>query len=125
MGAQRILIFFCLVALANLVCKDTRESAPLILIQTDCGDILVEVYLNEAPITAKNFLRYVAEHRYIDASFYRVVRLDNQPDNDVKIEVIQGGIGFVESDLRLLPINHETTQKTRILHKNGTISMDM
>lgn len=122
-GAQRNLIFVCLVALANLVCKDLRESTPTILMQTDFGDIGIEVYLEEAPITAKNFLRYVDENRYRGGFFYRVVRLDNQPDSDVKIEVIQGGIGFGEGDLRLPPISHETTRETGILHKNGTISM--
>jgi peptidyl-prolyl cis-trans isomerase A (cyclophilin A) len=93
------------------------------LIQTDIGDITVEIYPEKAPLTADNFLRYVDEERFTSASFYRVVRLDNQPDNEVIIEVIQGGIGFAESDMRLPPIEHETTDKTGILHTDGVISM--
>lgn len=120
---RRCLMLAALLVLATLVCENLRESAPLVLMQTDLGDICIKVYSEKAPITVKNFLRYVDEDRYKEGSFYRAVTMDNQPDNDVKIEVIQGGMGFVESDLRLPPIRHETTQETGILHKNGTISM--
>ena len=57
------------------------------------------------------------------AIFYRVVRMDNQPDNPVKIEVIQGGLfddGLIET---ITPIEHETTEQTGILHTDGVISM--
>ena len=49
--------------------------------------------------------------------------MDNQPNNKIKIEVIQGGLGFDDSPLSLSPIEHETTDKTGILHKDGVISM--
>jgi len=49
--------------------------------------------------------------------------MDNQPNNEIKIEVIQGGLGFDESPLSLPPIEHETTDITGILHKDGVISM--
>jgi len=49
--------------------------------------------------------------------------MDNQPNNFIKIEVIQGGLGFDESPLSLSPIVHESTDKTGILHKDGVISM--
>ncbi|UCD20490.1 MAG: peptidylprolyl isomerase [candidate division WOR-3 bacterium] len=91
--------------------------------QTGAGDIVVEVYAKKSPITAGNFLRYVDEGRFKEASFYRVVRMDNQPSNDFKIEVIQGGIGFVESELRLPPIVHETTEQTGVVHLDGVVSM--
>jgi peptidyl-prolyl cis-trans isomerase A (cyclophilin A) len=93
------------------------------MLSTDLGDIIIEVYLDKAPATAANFLRYVDENRYREAQFYRVVTMDNQPNSDIKIEVIQGGIGFIESELRLGPIEHETTDKTGILHTNDVISM--
>ena len=100
-----------------------HSDKPKVIIETDLGDITIEVDLEKAPITATNFMRYVDEGRFEIASFYRVVRMDNQPQNDVKIEVIQGGIGFEESDLRLDPIKHETTAETGILHKDGVVSM--
>jgi peptidyl-prolyl cis-trans isomerase A (cyclophilin A) len=49
--------------------------------------------------------------------------MDNQPNDAIKIEVIQGGLGYRPSELRLPAIAHETTEKTGILHKNGVISM--
>lgn len=109
--------------LINMVCQKRSQSGPVVLMQTELGDVVAEIFLNKAPITASNFLRYVDENRFKGASFYRVVRLDNQPNNDVRIEVIQGGLGFVESGLRLPSINHETTDKTGVLHKDGVVSM--
>ena len=70
-----------------------------------------------------NFLRYVDEGRYEGATFYRVVTPANQPDDDVRIEVIQGGFGFREDARRLPPIAHETTAQTGLRHRDGTISM--
>ena len=52
-----------------------------------------------------------------------MVHLKNQPDNDILIEVIQGGLGFDKHPMELPPIEHEITEKTGIIHENGTISM--
>ncbi len=112
-------IIFALTLNSNCGTSDN----PFVLMQTEAGDIFIEVYAEKSPITASNFLRYVDEGRFKEASFYRVVRMDNQPSSDFKIEVIQGGIGFVESELRLPPIVHETTEQTGTLHLDGIVSM--
>jgi peptidyl-prolyl cis-trans isomerase A (cyclophilin A) len=83
----------------------------------------MEIDLEAAPVTAANFLRYIDENRIEGATFYRIVTLQNQPNSDVKIEVIQGGLVGRQSGNGLPPIEHETTEKTGILHKNGVISM--
>jgi len=49
--------------------------------------------------------------------------MDNQLNNDIKIEVIQGGLGFDVEESPYPPIKHETTLETGLLHKNGTLSM--
>lgn len=67
-------------------------------------------------------LKYIRNDKYVGAHFYRVVRMDNQPNNEVKIEVIQGGLGF-NTGRPYPPIGHETTEQTGLLHKDGTISM--
>jgi peptidyl-prolyl cis-trans isomerase A (cyclophilin A) len=100
-----------------------RAVNPRVLVETELGDITLEVFEREAPVTAANFLRYVREGRYKDASFYRAVRMNNQPDKPIKIEVIQGGLGDDEAGRALPAIAHETTAKTGILHKDGTVSM--
>ena len=96
---------------------------PIVSIKTELGDITIEIYEKEAPITAANFLKYVDEGLFKGSTFYRVVTMKNQPDNDIKIAVIQGGLGFTEGSKTLPPIEHETTEKTGILHKDGVISM--
>ena len=97
-----------------------------ILISTVSGNIEAELYLDKAPVTAGNFLRYVDLGEYdTNACFYRVVRPDNQPDKKIKIEVIHGGFytdSLVEK-YQFPPIRHETTRETGILHKDGVISM--
>lgn len=99
-----------------------KDAKSQVVIETELGKIVVEVYTDKAPITAENFLRYVKEDRFKGATFYRVVTPDNQPKNLVKIEVIQGGLGD-DNPQALPPISHETTDKTGILHKDGVISM--
>ena len=96
---------------------------PEVIIITELGDITIELYPDKAPVTVANFIRYVEEDRFKGAAFYRVVTQDNQPDNDVKIEVIQGGLFEDNHPQALPPIKHETTQQTGIRHLDGTISM--
>lgn len=98
-----------------------HSNNTVIVIETEIGDIEVELYLKEAPITAANFLRYVDSSAFVNSFFYRTVTKENQPNNDIKIEVIQGGL--YEEDKMFTPIEHESTEKTGILHKNGVISM--
>jgi peptidyl-prolyl cis-trans isomerase A (cyclophilin A) len=103
----------------------SSKSAPgtLVRISTDMGDMVAEVYPDLAPVTAQNFLNHVEKGTYTNSLFYRVVRMDNQPDNEVKIEVIQGGL--FEDDIldTISPIIHESTELTGIQHTEGVISM--
>ena len=115
-------IFVCLGCLFFMAA--CTKPNPSVEILTDQGRIAVEIFEQDAPVTAGNFLRYVDEGRFEGATFYRVVTMQNQPNNEVKIEVIQGGLSFSgEHPNNLPPIRHETTEETGILHKNGVISM--
>ena len=101
----------------------TETTNPKIQIQTQQGNITLELYQKQAPITVANFLKYIDEERLKEATFYRVVTPNNQPNSDIKIEVIQGGLfEDIHPDM-LKPIAHETTKQTGILHKDGVISM--
>lgn len=99
------------------------QSLPKVKIETTLGEIIVEVDTIKAPISALNFLKHVNSGTYKNGVFYRVVRMDNQFNNDVKIEVIQGGIFTEERIEKIPPIKHETTEQTGIKHMDGTISM--
>jgi peptidyl-prolyl cis-trans isomerase A (cyclophilin A) len=99
------------------------RPATMVLIRTDMGDMTVEIYRERAPVTASNFLAHVEQGHYRNSFFYRVVRMDNQLQNQVKIEVIQGGLFHDEVLDTITPIRHESTRETGILHTDGVISM--
>jgi peptidyl-prolyl cis-trans isomerase A (cyclophilin A) len=106
----------------------TRSGAQGIvhlIISTEKGDIEITVDSARAPITASNFLRYVAARHYDGGEFHRTVRLqpDNQPGNTVKIEVIQARGRRDEQRSRFAPIPLERTSVTGLRHGNGTLSM--
>ncbi|VAV98073.1 Peptidyl-prolyl cis-trans isomerase PpiA precursor [hydrothermal vent metagenome] len=94
-----------------------------VVMETSAGNIELELYADAAPVTVGNFLKYVDSKYYDNGKFYRVVRMDNQAQNKIKIEVIQGGRGMKTSQNSFAPIRHETTMETGILHKDGVISM--
>ena len=100
-----------------------QNTNPKVVIETTLGEITLELFPSEAPVTVENFLRYVQDGTYDSSAFYRTVTLDNQPNNDVLIEVIQGGAWKTLDIEKFQPITHETTQETGIKHINGTISM--
>jgi peptidyl-prolyl cis-trans isomerase A (cyclophilin A) len=118
-----LLKIFTIAAIFSMVFFGFANETPRVLIKTELGDITVDIFEKDVPITAANFLKYVDNKLFDGATFYRVVTMDNQPNNNVKIEVIQGGLGFGESEERFPPIEHETTEKTGIKHKDGVISM--
>jgi peptidyl-prolyl cis-trans isomerase A (cyclophilin A) len=100
-------------------------AAPSIRIQTSLGVIEAELYPDKAPATVTNFLRYVEAGHYLGGQFHRTVRLqpDNQPQNTVKIEVIQGGINPTITGKDWPPIALERTRDTGLRHLEGTLSM--
>jgi peptidyl-prolyl cis-trans isomerase A (cyclophilin A) len=99
------------------------QPLPNVEFQTSTGKIVVEIDTIHAPVTAKNFLEHVEKGTFNNAVFYRTVRLDNQPNNEIKIEVIQGGL-FADAEIEKHPgIRHETTKETGLKHLDGTISM--
>jgi peptidyl-prolyl cis-trans isomerase A (cyclophilin A) len=94
-----------------------------VVIETELGEIEADIFGDEAPITAGNFLRYLDGGFYTGGQFYRTVEPDNQPDNDIRIEVIQGGIDPARHGERFDPIPLERTTVTGLSHTDGTLSM--
>ncbi len=106
-------------------CTPTKYKESTVKIETNFGDIIVELYPEKAPETVKTFLSYVDSGYYKNSSFYRVLKAEDQPSNAFKSELIQGGIW--QSDYKkqqTIPgIPLENTKQTGILHKNGVISL--
>ena len=79
--------------LAALLVAAAAQNRPVtVVIETDLdGVIEAEIDTVRAPITGANFLKYVDAGRFDGGRFHRTVAPDNQPNNDVQIEVIQAG----------------------------------
>jgi peptidyl-prolyl cis-trans isomerase A (cyclophilin A) len=104
---------------------DKKYTQPTVEIQTNYGDIIVELYPEKAPKTVAAFLSYVDSGYYKNSSFYRVLKAEDQPSSSPKSDLIQGGIWQTnyKKQLSLPGIPHENTQQTGILHTNGVISL--
>lgn len=99
------------------------SEGPRVEIETAVGVIVIEVDPLNAPVTANNFLHYVDHGFYDGGRFWRTVTLDNQPDSEVRIEVIQGGVNPERADEVGDPIKLERTTETGLSHVDGTVSM--
>lgn len=52
---------------------EAADENPVVLFETNQGNITVELYPDKAPITVENFLRYVDAGFYFDTVFHRVI----------------------------------------------------
>ena len=121
MRTSKCILVVLLIFWSNLSGQSGIEKET-ILIRTELGDIYASLDLKKAPVTSANFLRYIDAGLFDSTCFYRVVRMDNQPNDSVLIEVIQGG-RYEDEENGFPPVIHETTEITGIRHRNGTISM--
>jgi peptidyl-prolyl cis-trans isomerase A (cyclophilin A) len=99
------------------------QSNPRVRVQTELGDIVLELDAKRAPNTTANFLKYVDAGHYDGGTFHRTVRMNNQPESPVKIEVIQAGVAADKAKQGFPALPLERTSVTGILHKDGVVSM--
>jgi len=116
-------IAVCGALVGQQAAAEEKAEPVRVVLHTDKGDIEVEADVSSAPATAANFLRYVDGKFYDRGQFHRTVRADNQPDNKIKIAVIQAGIDPARTKEEFPPIKLERTNKTGLRHKDGVISM--
>ena len=112
-----------LVSLLFVAASVQAQETTRVLIDTELGDIEVTIDTANAPTTAANFLRYVDGGFYAGGQFHRTVTMSNQPNNDVKIEVIQASVNAAKEEDRFDPIPLERTSETGLRHTDGAISM--
>jgi peptidyl-prolyl cis-trans isomerase A (cyclophilin A) len=103
--------------------RPVAQSPVRVRVQTELGDIVMEIDAKRAPNTAANFLRYLNAGHYDGGTFHRTVKMDNQPDSPVKIEVIQAGVNPDRAKDGFPPILLERTSVTGLRHTDGVISM--
>lgn len=111
---------FVFAGLLVLLCacqSQTQEEQfmtnPTVTIRTTEGDIQVELFANKAPLSAKNFLRYVDEKHYNNTIFHRVI----------KGFMIQGGglTADMQEKSTHDPVQNEASNG--ISNKKGTLAM--
>jgi peptidyl-prolyl cis-trans isomerase A (cyclophilin A) len=92
-------------------------AKPRVVLTTAHGVITLELEAGRAPLTSANFLRYVAGKKYDGGTFYRAARSRGAPK--------QGSIvaGPAPRAQPYPPIAHESTTRTGLRHKAGTISL--
>lgn len=117
-------ICFFLFALIIISCTQTNYKNPHILINTQLGDIELELFPDQAPKTVAAFLSYIDSGFYNKTSFYRVLKTDAFP-TDNNTGIIQGGMWQTNPAKKItIPgIEHETTKQTGLTHQSGTISL--
>lgn len=116
----RRLVLFLLCLLPMTAAAQTPAPAPAanprVALETSAGRVVVEVYADKAPISARNFLRYVDQKRLDGITFYRTVKVADH------FGFVQ--LGVQNAPAKMLPaIRHEPTSQTGIKHLDGTLSM--
>ena len=126
MGRLVMRWFFTGVLFILVSCHAAHDpDKPRVIIQTQAGDIEVELYPLQAPRTVAAFLSYVDSGFYKGGNFYRVLNEENQATGSDPSELIQGGIWRTDHAraVSLPGVPHESTQQTHILHTDGVISL--
>ncbi len=75
---RKIAIFFiiCLIPVGFAIAKSPADKAaknPEVLMETSMGNVTIELYPKEAPVSVKNFLSYVNSGFYGGTTFHRVI----------------------------------------------------
>lgn len=106
----------CVVMVQACYGKESEKKGgknPVVVMKTSEGTIKIELWADKAPVTVKNFLRYVDEEFYDDTIFHRVI----------SNFMIQGG-GFTE-DMKQKK-THDTIENEasgELKNKRGTVAM--
>lgn len=109
-------------SLASPAAGQAVGGVVVVRMETASGDITAEIFVGAAPVTANNFLDYVDDGVYDAGTFYRSVRMDNQPNDSVRIEVIQAGVDRSMRERMRPAIPLERTAATGLSHVDGALS---
>ncbi len=108
------------VALTSAGGSPGEHKNPVVVLETDLGTIIIEIYEDRAPLSAGSFLAFVDAGYYEDAAFYRTVTPESD-NGSPPISIIQGGV--LDADRVLPPVAHENTEQTGVHHGDGVISL--
>jgi peptidyl-prolyl cis-trans isomerase A (cyclophilin A) len=105
-----VVALICLIA--GIACAEGKKN-PVVTMETSLGNVKIELFEKEAPISVKNFLEYTKSGFYSDTIFHRVIANF----------MIQGG-GFT-SDLKQKPTKAPIKNEAGngLNNQRGTIAM--
>ena len=112
---MRSTLLFCLILVLS-VSTGVSADTPYVVLQTNFGDITVELFAADAPVTVANFLNYVNTDFYDGLIFHRITKTG--------IFVIQGGgrdVNFIKKTPTYGPIINESYNGLK--NDRGTIAM--
>lgn len=112
-------VALCFVVLGVVAANGARAANPVVVMETSMGTIKIEVFEDKAPITAKNFLKYVEDKHYDNTIFHRVMGKENF-ERDFMIQGGGFGPGMKKKDTRD-PIKNESDNGLSNLR--GTLAM--
>lgn len=124
MKIRRTLLAAALLLPITAIAQSTVQTPALastpatqrVAIETGLGRIVIELEIERAPITTRNFLRYADQKRLDGTYFYRSVKVAE------KFGFVQFGVDG-EAKRVLPPIKHEPTSETGVRHVDGAISI--
>jgi cyclophilin family peptidyl-prolyl cis-trans isomerase len=96
---------------------------PRVLIQTELGDIEVELYTDQAPVAVTNLLRYMLDGYFRDGEFLRAVPAHNQSSNPMKVEAIEACADPAKAGSLFPPIPLERARENGPKHSDGALAM--
>ena len=103
----------CLLMIPGVASQAVAQGNPVVVMQTSMGDVTIELFQDQAPISVENFLQYASDGYYEGTVFHRVIQQF----------MIQGG--GMTADLSpkqtRAPIKNEATNG--VSNARGTLAM--
>ncbi|MBN1223725.1 MAG: peptidylprolyl isomerase [Candidatus Aminicenantes bacterium] len=110
------------------------EGNPNVVIKTTKGDMVLELFMDKAPITVKNFLSYVDDKFYDGTIFHRVIKdfmiqggghlqdMSKKPTKGPIQNEAANGLSNVRGSIAMarMPDPHSATAQFFINHANNT-----
>ena len=121
MSFYRLIVILCL--FAGLFSPVFSAQNPKVVLNTNFGDIVIELYPDDAPVTVDNFLSYVNSDFYDGLLFHRV---ENRGSLGGTLDVIQGGACYYfEENFYFPPPGDPITNESYngLSNIRGTIAM--